>query len=238
MDQGIIQCFKAHYHAEYIQRTIGHYDAGITPSKIYDIDQLEAMRLADIAWQEVDTTTIRHCWHKAGVVPTTDLPTAPAQPTIPITSLLHTASHNQDLDPIAMVEDTLRCVLDDLEETGILQRKNRMDVEALLNPLEESQTMDDTTDEEICRAVLAAHKAQEGGLISGEEDNVEDDDTPTYREVAQAVSIINKYVRRIDDPVARKVEGTLSMFRYRMRSVKAQAQVLTNTHITDYFPHA
>lgn len=182
--------------------------------------------------------TIRHCWHKAGIVPTTDPPTALAQPTIPITSLLHTASYNQDLDPIAMVEDTLRCVLDDLEETGILQRKNRMDVEALLNPLEESWTMDDMTDEEICCAMLAAHKAQEGGLISGKEDNVEDDDTPTYREVAQAVSIINKYVRRIDDPVTHKVEETLSMFRYRMRSVKAQAQVLTNTHITNYFPHA
>lgn len=50
MDQGIIRCFKAHYCAEYIQCAIGHYDAGITPSKIYDIDQLEAMQLADIAW--------------------------------------------------------------------------------------------------------------------------------------------------------------------------------------------
>jgi hypothetical protein len=48
-----------------------------------------------------------------------------------------------------MVEDTLRCALDDLEETGMLQSKNRMDVEALLNLLEESQMMDNTTDEEI-----------------------------------------------------------------------------------------
>ena len=94
--------------------------------------------------------------------------------------------------------------------------------------------MDDTTDEEICRAVLAAHKAQEGAPVSGEGNNVEDDNGPTFREVAQAVSIINKYARHIDDPDARKVEATLSSFRYRMRSVKAQA--LTNTHITDYFP--
>ena len=58
MDQGIIRCFKAHYRAKYIQRAIHRYDANITPSEIYDINQLQAMRLADLAWHEVDTTTI------------------------------------------------------------------------------------------------------------------------------------------------------------------------------------
>lgn len=43
LDQGIIKCFKAHYRARYIQRAIDRYDTGITPSEIYDIDQLEAM---------------------------------------------------------------------------------------------------------------------------------------------------------------------------------------------------
>jgi hypothetical protein len=43
LDQGIIRCFKAHYRAKYIQRAIDRYDGGITPSAIYDIDQLEAM---------------------------------------------------------------------------------------------------------------------------------------------------------------------------------------------------
>ena len=50
LDQGIIKCFKAHYHARYIQQAIDHYDTGVTPSEIYDIDQLEAMWLTDIAW--------------------------------------------------------------------------------------------------------------------------------------------------------------------------------------------
>ena len=49
MDQGIIQCFKAHYRARYIQRAIDHYEAGITPSEIYDIDQLQAMQLG-VKW--------------------------------------------------------------------------------------------------------------------------------------------------------------------------------------------
>ena len=49
MDQGIIRCFKAHYRAIYIQRAIDNYEAGVTPSEIYDIDQLQAMRLG-VKW--------------------------------------------------------------------------------------------------------------------------------------------------------------------------------------------
>jgi hypothetical protein len=57
-DQGIIWCFKAHYHSRFIQGAINLYDEGITPSKIYDINQLQAMRIADATWRDVDSTTI------------------------------------------------------------------------------------------------------------------------------------------------------------------------------------
>ena len=57
-DQGIISCFKAHYHASFVQHAINHYNAGITPAKIYDINQLDAMWLATQAWNEVNATTI------------------------------------------------------------------------------------------------------------------------------------------------------------------------------------
>ena len=61
-DQGIIHCFKAHYRARFIERSINHYDEGITPGNIYDINQLQAMRLADLAWHDVSTLTIQNCW--------------------------------------------------------------------------------------------------------------------------------------------------------------------------------
>lgn len=61
MDQGIIQCFKAHYWGRFIEHAIDKYDAGITPSKIYNINQLQAMQLTDAAWHEVDATTIQNC---------------------------------------------------------------------------------------------------------------------------------------------------------------------------------
>ncbi|KAG6875717.1 hypothetical protein C0993_007809 [Termitomyces sp. T159_Od127] len=102
-------CFKAHYRTSYIERAIDHYDLGITPSEIYDINQLKAMRLADAAWKEVDTTTIRHCWRKAGILPDMDQPAT--QPTIPVTDLLNADSTNQ-LDLIAEVEKQVEKALD------------------------------------------------------------------------------------------------------------------------------
>ncbi|KIK77896.1 hypothetical protein PAXRUDRAFT_165457 [Paxillus rubicundulus Ve08.2h10] len=90
-DQGIIHCFKAHYHTKYIlyytNCTVDCYKAGFTPSHIYNIDQLEAMQLAQDAWNEVDTTTIQNCWQKASIFP--DSVPSPSQPTLPISSLIH-----------------------------------------------------------------------------------------------------------------------------------------------------
>ena len=40
-----------------IQQAIDCYDEGITPANIYKINQLQAMRLVELAWQDVDTTT-------------------------------------------------------------------------------------------------------------------------------------------------------------------------------------
>ena len=50
---------------------------------------MQAMRLADAAWHEVDATTIKDCWWKAGILPSTESPAA-VQPTVSISSLLNT----------------------------------------------------------------------------------------------------------------------------------------------------
>ena len=55
-------------------------------------------------------------------MPILDSPaSALAPPMILISSLLHLSSSDQDLDPIAAIEDELRSALDGLEETGALQ---------------------------------------------------------------------------------------------------------------------
>jgi len=232
LDQGIISSFKSHYRSNYVKHAIDRYDTDITPSHIYNINQLEAMQLARIAWHEVDTTTIRNCWLKAGILPTMDTSGSPTQPAVPISSLLCTPPPYQD--PIAMARDKLRSALDDLEATGLLQSKNRMDIDDFLDPPEESWMTEVSTDEDICQAVLAAHNEQEGGA-SGDDD-VEGDAPepyPTYREVIQAASVMNRHVGCVDSPGARRFEVALASFVNEVRSGRSQA--LTTSHITDYF---
>ncbi|KAF8230442.1 hypothetical protein L208DRAFT_1281930 [Tricholoma matsutake] len=114
-----------------------------------------------------------------------------------------------------------------------------MDIEALLNPPEESQMMEAMTDEEICQAVRAARDAQEEGPINGGGNNVEDDvppeSCPAYCEVFQAASIINRYVECVDDLIMHKLEAILASFGHQMWLERSRA--LATTHITDYFHH-
>lgn len=92
-DQGIICCFKAHYRARFIQQAVDRYDEGISPAQIYEINQLQAMCLADLAWRDVDTTTIRNCWRKAGILPEAGSSSSHTiQPSIPISLLLQDSS--------------------------------------------------------------------------------------------------------------------------------------------------
>ena len=116
-DQGIIRCFKAHYRAKFIQQAVDRYDEGITPANIYDINQLQAMRMADEAWGEVDTTTIRNCWCKAGILPDLTSPSShTTQPSIPISSLVHDTL--LQTDPIVEAERQVQIALDGLVAMG------------------------------------------------------------------------------------------------------------------------
>ena len=234
-DQGIIRCFKAHYQARFIQRAVDRYDEDIPPAEIYDINQLQAMRLADLAWRDVDTTTIRNCWRKAGILPEVDSSLSSAnQPSIPISSLLHNPS--SQMDPIAHAERQVEAALDDLVATGALQKKNRMDIESLLNPDGESHILTETSDVEIYQAVMDAVEARENIEIMGGDDVDNDiplDPRPTYRDVLKAVSTIRRYIDDLNDPIARKMEALFASFNMKLRLDKSRS--MKGTVLTDHF---
>ena len=238
MDQGIIQCFKAHYRTKYIRRAVDHYEAGVTPSQIYELDQLEAMRLAHAAWQDVDTTTIRNCWRKAGILPTS-LPSSPSSlpPTIPISSLISVEDPVEDF--ISEAERELADALDDLEATGALQPSNRMSIKALLNPPDESSMMDETTDFEIFQAVMEARKERESDG-DDESDAIKSVDLETVvkprrtcKEALQASLIMQDFLQELNTPYARSLEAELFSFGHQTRHLEFQS--MKSTHITDYF---
>lgn len=237
-DQGIIRCFKAHYWAKFIERAIGRYDEGITPANIYNINQLEAMRMADVAWQDVNTTTIRNCWRKAGILPEMDTSqTARANPSIPVSSLLHDDVSSQ-MDPVVHAERQVEVALDDLVATGVLQKENRMGIDSLLNPEGESQTLTETSDKEIYQAVMDAVKACENMEVTGcddVDDDVPPEPCPTRRDFVKATSIINKYIIKSDDPQSRKLEGMLSAFNRQLRW--DETKNLKETSLADFFTY-
>jgi len=107
----------------------------------------------------------------------------------------------------------------------------------VLNPVDESRVIDETTDEEIYQAVIDARQAQENTIMNGGDDDAEDDgpieDRPTRREALQATSVVNQYINGLDDPVARKLEALLGSFAWRTRLDESHSQV--STRITDYF---
>lgn len=233
-DQGIIRCFKAHYRAKFIERAINRYDSNVTPTDIYDIDQLQAMRLADAAWREVDTTTIRHCWRKAGILPPDMESPQVAEPRVPISSLIH-GSNTPDVittaNPITQAEREVKLALDGLRARGALQASNIMSIERLLNAPEETSVEMDITEAEILEAVREARAAEESGEFDGEDPVTIE--PPTRSEVLQAVGLLTRFLDVTDDPVARKLEGVLATF---SRQIRIDIQrTMVPTEITDFF---
>lgn len=242
--QGIISCFKAHYRAKYIGRAVARYDQGITPSEIYNIDQLHAMRLANAAWWKVDTTMIRNCWHKSGILPLSpDTDVDPAtvaslpSPSLPISALIHNTAHPEDT--ISDPELELNNALDTLVQTGALQAQNRMDIETLLNPEQEKVLVEEISDEELFRTVMEAREMQEMSGITGSDD-IDDSSPvkpqPTHVEALRAISLITDYIDSVNDPIARKLEAVLGSFSRQI--CLEQSKAMKETLITDYFHHS
>ena len=114
------------------------------------------MQIADDTWHRVDTTTIWHCWHKAGI-----LPQDAAVLAMPISALLNSINHDVDNElqnnPIINTECKVGSAIEELISTGVLQKENWMDSNALLNPAEEIHLiMEETSDEQIYQAVMDA----------------------------------------------------------------------------------
>jgi hypothetical protein len=181
LDAGIIRCFKAHYRSRYMQAAIDNYDTGVSPAHIYDIDQLDGMRKAASAWDDVSASTIANCWRKVGIL-LEHAPDDPATPAIPV------------VDPVRQAEIALETTLDELENRGVLQASNRLSIESLVNPDSEKDIIDDSMEQDIYNAVVASRDAQQMGEINGGDDDVEDNmgfqPRPTCREALSAAQTL------------------------------------------------
>jgi hypothetical protein len=67
LDAGIIHCVKVHYRREQCHWALDRDDA--REEDIWVMDQLEAMRLMDCAWDNVTVDTIVNCWDHMKILP-------------------------------------------------------------------------------------------------------------------------------------------------------------------------
>jgi hypothetical protein len=141
-------------------------------------------------------------------------------------------------DPVDEAEKLVEAALDDLVSTGALQNLNRMSIDALLNPTDELNMLDDVTEEEIYDAVMGSRMLSESGDDISDSDTLQinsesDEDCPTQKEALQAALILEKYVQHINDPFARNLEGMLGLFGRQTRLTEFQN--MRPTLVTDYF---
>lgn len=161
-------------------------------------------------------------------------PTPTAVPSIPISSLLHDSV--VQADPVAHAERQVDDALDELVATGALQARNRMDIDALLNPAGESHVLTETSDREIFQAVINSNSARENIEINGGDDVDDDgavDPQPTRCEVLKAVSTIGKYTKDLNDPLSQKIEALLGSFTRQLRL--EETRHMKNAVLTDFF---
>ncbi|KAF5334080.1 hypothetical protein D9758_017665 [Tetrapyrgos nigripes] len=194
------------------------------------------MRLAEIAWKEVDASTLRNCWKKTGILPQSALTSnVPAVVAVPVSSLVNSTPN----DPVESAEKLVEQSLDILEATGALQKVNRMAIDTLLNPDGERRYINEKKTEEelmedICDSVLEARDALQNSTLDNDHDDEEIvEPPPSRRQALEAVSTLTRYISTIDDEFARKLESLLGSFSRQTRLEDIRAQ--HDTQITDYF---
>jgi hypothetical protein len=67
LDAGIIRCMKTHYCREQCAHALDLDEAG--EEEIWDLNQVESMRMAKAAWKSVSPATITNCWCHTGILP-------------------------------------------------------------------------------------------------------------------------------------------------------------------------
>jgi hypothetical protein len=67
MDAGIIRTLKAKYKKAILERSLEMEEAG--EDNIFKIDQLQAMRILQRAWDDIPAQTIANCWKHTGITP-------------------------------------------------------------------------------------------------------------------------------------------------------------------------
>lgn len=191
MDGGIIRAFKAHYKRLFCKRAIDRDEAGEVD--LYKIDQLQAMRLAQEAWDSVTKNTVINVWKHVGILSPRDskgvvikeVEEAPAP-----SESSETASDPDTQRAVAQLDETIKELA-----TNSIAKSHVMSAEEMLG-MEDGETEGTMDDEEIMEQVLENRRtAEDEESIC--EDEIEETLEPTIS-VAEGVRYLRELNRLFD----------------------------------------
>ena len=96
-----------------------------------------------------------------------------------------------------------------------------MNITELLNPAVKAHNMFDTTDQDIFDVVMEVKRVKQGlaalrALGTGDIDDEPFKELPTHKEMLQAMLLMRRYTKVLNDPLTCTVETTLGSFARRI----------------------
>ena len=161
--------------------------------------------------------------------------TLPASISLPISALIDPIA----LDPLIQAENNLAKALDGLQEQGVLQHPNRMALDELLNPQDEEDNIEETSDEEIAETVIRAFAAREiAGIDGSDEVDVSQDPLEaglSRQNALEAARLLRHYILEVDGDTARQLDVLLGKF-CRAECLE-ESRNMKETTLDNYFIH-
>jgi len=167
LDAGIICNFKVHYRSLVVKKLIQNIDS--EESSGLKITVLDAMRMADRAWRNVTSTTIRNCFHKCGFQTSDTSTTNEDSVDVAIDTSLW---RKMDLDKTVSFDDYIH-VDDDVSTAGSLT-----DAEIMANAVKDDKAACDE---------------------SSEEEDAQDKWRPSTKDALKAVDTLRAYFQHAKD---------------------------------------
>ncbi|KAG6871475.1 hypothetical protein C0995_004294 [Termitomyces sp. Mi166 len=230
-----LHSYKTHGEAgsASIEEVKTEWEHDVSSADIYDINILEAMWMANIAWNEVNTTTICNCWCKSSILPESLFNPASTTSTVPSVSVSSLLNNDPVDTAIAAAEKELANSLSHLEQLSVLQPSNRMALHELLNLVNKngmhnaSGIMEHVESEET-REMNGGDVEDLNALFTDAELK------PACCEALKAALTLQAYMADLNEPFACELEDILAKFSH--QTCLDEFKSLCPTAITDYLP--
>lgn len=221
MDQGIIKCLKTYYRRYFMYRLI----QSLENKEPFNVTILDAIQLIAQSWNEVTSTTISNCFRHAGLIKSAD--EFDSDDDLPLVQWFEKYKNIDDDDWEVPLSNWLRNSGQDL--TNIEKYLPELDNFTAVDG--DLITTEVLTDDDIITEVLQPNVSVSE---SDDDDEVEQDEVPTYSEALGAVKIVTNFLQCSDNVSEDIMQASLKVEKHieNMRFVLAKQK---QTKITIFF---